>query len=131
MKALVLAAILAWGVSAYAGEKGNGGVSVVCRSEAGEILSAELLDIFEGRNISRRIYSTNEKSVDNLIIEARNRLSPYPSFVSKIDKEMDMVNQNWVLINEGIELTATDDAYPRITKKGCKFEQVANYPGDF
>jgi hypothetical protein len=127
MKALVIAGLIALTMTAYAGEKGNGGVSVVCRSEQGEILSAELLDIFEGRNISRRLYPSNEKSVDTIILNARNRISSYPSLLAKIDKELDLVNQNWVLISEGIELMSTDDAYPRITKKGCKFEQVANY----
>jgi hypothetical protein len=35
--------------AAFAGDKGNGGYSIVCRDSANKITSAELLDVFEGR----------------------------------------------------------------------------------
>lgn len=59
-------------LSVWAGnEKGNGGDAIVCRNQAGEITSAELLDYFEGRSF-RRIphvfdgYISHEQYLKNL-----------------------------------------------------------------
>lgn len=127
MKALLMAGLLSIGISAYAGEKGNGGYSIVCRSDEGLIESAELLDIYEGRIISRRNYAVNLNSVEDLIFLAKERLNLYGLFLAKLDSELVKVKSNVIFIPAGHELEPTDDAFPPIKKKGCKFEQLANF----
>jgi hypothetical protein len=127
MKTFLIVGLLSFGAFAYSGEKGNGGYSVVCRTEQGQITSAELLDIYEGRVIHKKNFAVDLNSVDDLIDLGRERLTRYPEFLQKIDKEIKIIDQNIVFIPEGNELEETDDAFPPIKKKGCKFEQLANY----
>jgi hypothetical protein len=111
---------------AFAGDKGNGGYSIVCRDPQGTITSAELLDIYEGRILYKKQY-TSEKSSQAIISSAFTRLQEFHSFSTKLRKEISLVEKNLVFIPEGNELEATDDAFPPIKKTGCKFEQLANY----
>lgn len=127
MKAFLIAGIMSFALSSFAGDKGNGGYSVVCRTEQGQITSAELLDIYEGRVIYKRTYAVNQNSVEDLIDIGRERVAKYAHFLSKLDREIGLINQNLIFIPEGNELESTDDAFPPIKKRGCKFEQLANY----
>lgn len=127
MKALLIAGLLSLGLSAFAGDKGNGGYSVVCRNDNGQITSAELLDIYEGRVIYKKNYAVNLNTVEELIQIARHNLIGHGVFLAKLDKELKIVTENIYFIPEGNELEPTDDAFPPIKKKGCKFEQLANF----
>lgn len=112
-------------INASAGDKGNGGYSVVCRDSNGLILSAELLDIYEGKIIHKRKYQDQDPSI--LIESVLNKVNNYFFFQEKLKKELSLVSRNLIFIPEGNELEPTDDAFPPIKKKGCEFEQVANY----
>lgn len=129
MKSFMLAGLLTLSFSAlaFAGDKGNGGYSVVCRTEQGQITSAELLDIYEGRVIYKRNYAVDLNSVEDLIEIAKSRVENYAGFWNKLNKELKLVNQNIIFIPAGNELEPTEDAFPPIKKRGCKFEQLANY----
>lgn len=111
----------------FAGEKGNGGYAIVCRDNSGEITSAELLDIYEGRVLYKRSYAVDMNSTSELIEVAKSRIGDYGSFLNKLNKELSLINQNLIFIPNGNELEPTDDAFPPIKKKGCQFEQLANY----
>lgn len=112
----------------YAGDKGNGGYSIVCRdNENGPITSAELLDVYEGRVLFKRNFQVDQNSVADLINIAREKVSTFGYFSSKLDKEISLIEKNIIFIPAGNELEPTDDAFPPIRKKGCKFEQLANY----
>lgn len=112
----------------FAGDKGNGGYSIVCRdNESGTINSAELLDIYEGRILYKRNFLSNEKSLEELIALAEEKVSIYGFFATKLRKEINLIEKNKIYIPAGNELEPTDDAFPPIKKKGCKFEQLANY----
>ncbi|WPU63508.1 hypothetical protein [Peredibacter starrii] len=110
-----------------AGEKGNGGYSIVCRDANGLIASAELLDTYEGRLLYKKTYSVDLNSVEELVRVAQDRVRKYVLFASKLNKEIDLIEKNLVFIPEGHELESTEDAFPVIKKKGCEFEQLANY----
>lgn len=125
--ALLTAAFLLTGLSAFAGDKGNGGYSIVCRDLNNRITSAEILDIYEGRILYRRNYAVDQNSVEDLIAVAKNKVSQFAKFSDKLNKEIALIEKNIVFIPEGNELQETDDAFPVIKKKGCKFEQLANY----
>jgi hypothetical protein len=112
----------------YAGDKGNGGYSIVCRdNENGPITSAELLDIYEGRVLYKRNFQVDQNSVADLINLAKEKVASYGHFATKLDKEISLIERNTIYIPAGNELEPTDDAFPPIKKKGCKFEQLANY----
>lgn len=127
MKSLMLAGLLTLSLSAIAGDKGNGGYSVVCRDNLGQITSAELLDIYEGRVIYKKNYAVELNTVDDLINIAKSRVANYAAFANKLNRELKLVNENIIFIPAGNELEPTDDAFPPIKKQGCKFEQLANY----
>jgi hypothetical protein len=115
-------------LSAHAGnEAGNGGVSIVCRDQSGEIISAEILDIYEGREVYGRTYSYENLSFQTKIQLAQLKLTSYPGFLKRLQDKLTSAQANTVFIPYGSELEATNDALPLIKKKGCKFEQLANY----
>jgi hypothetical protein len=132
MKAYLIGGLMTYVVASMSGEvlagdKGNGGYSVVCRDDSGFINTAELLDIYEGRVLYKRNYAVDQNSVEDLIEIARIRVSQYAAFQNKLDKELASIEQNLIFVPVGNELEPTDDAFPAIKKKGCKFEQLANY----
>ncbi|WP_408096560.1 hypothetical protein ACJVC5_16095 [Peredibacter sp. HCB2-198] len=110
-----------------AGEKGNGGYSIVCRDSNYQITSAELLDTYEGRLLFKKNYAVELNSVEELVKVAQERVRKYVLFASKLNKEINLIEKNLIFIPEGHELESTDDAFPVIKKKGCEFEQLANY----
>lgn len=127
-KNLLLASLLALSFSALAsGEKGNGGYSVVCRDSEGTILSAEILDIYEGKVLYKRKYPDSSYSVDTLLTVAKHKMKEHTSFAAKLEKEIQLVNSNVIFIPEGNILVPTGDALPVIKRIGCQFEQLANY----
>lgn len=124
----LFAGLLALSLNSFAsGEKGNGGYSVVCRDENNFIISAELLDIYEGKTLYKLEYPTDEFAVDTLLTVAKYKMKEHTAFSSKLEKELATVDESMIFIPLGNELESTDDASPVIKKKGCQFEQLANY----
>lgn len=122
--------LMALTMTAFAGDKGNGGYSLVCRNENGKINSAELLDIYEGKILHNLDYQNNDLEVDSLILVALNRTAENDSFYGKMARELEHIQKNTIFVPEGHELELTEDAFPIIKKKGCEFEQLANYTVD-
>lgn len=123
----ILAALLALSFSAIAGDKGNGGYSVVCRNDDGTIATAELLDIYEGRLIHNLKYANNSLNLAALLSQTQFKVRTERAFSDKFIREIRNINSNLVFIPEGNELELTEDALPSIKKKNCQFEQLANY----
>lgn len=112
---------------AFAGnEKGNGGVSVVCRDTNEKIESAQILDIFEGEVRYGKKYD-NITDPETKIQLAQMYLTKYPEFLEAFRNELAKVRAIIMYVPVGIILKPTDDAFPIIEKKGCQYEQLANY----
>ena len=126
MKIVISFLILMMPTLLFAGEKGNGGYSVVCRDQEGSIISAEILDLYEGRLISKNSYDEGQRSFDDYMKEAIKNLKD-PLFTKYLITELQLYEKNKIFIPIGNELESTEDAFPSIRKKNCKFEQVANY----
>lgn len=124
---IVLTGILFYAFSAFAGDKGNGGYSIVCRDTAGQIISAELLDIYEGKVLFRKNYADTNSGPADIVSSVVSKLNNYSVFQAKLKKEISLIEKNKIFIPLGNELEPTEDAFPPIRKKGCEFEQVANY----
>ncbi|MCM2348752.1 MAG: DUF1566 domain-containing protein [Bacteriovoracaceae bacterium] len=129
-KYFLAAGMMTMCLTAMAGDKGNGGYSLVCRNTQGLITSAELLDIYEGRIIHKLEYPKDELVVDALLSVAEHRSMGNMAFNDKLQKEINQIRLNTVFIPEGNELELTEDAFPVIKKKGCQYEQLANYTND-
>jgi hypothetical protein len=118
-------------LSAVAGnEGGNGGVSVVCRNLNGSIMSAQILDLYEGEELYGRTYGDNAIPVETKIKLAELKISENPSYLKKFKREMVLVKSNMVFVGNDNILESTNDALPIMRRKGCKFEQLANYTND-
>lgn len=126
-KILLLLAIISIPLlSAYAGEKGNGGDAVVCRNDKNEILSAELLDFYESRVLRSTIVNLGSESEDytvkvNTLIDQLGLISPsranlYRGWYDTFDSEKLLLN--------GIELVDIPDSLHVAFPVGCKVEQV-------
>jgi hypothetical protein len=122
---IVLGLLIAF--SAMAGDKGNGGYSIVCRDNGGPIVSAELLDIYEGKVLYKKKYGSSDADPSQIIQSVVAKVNNYSIFQAKLVKELALLEKNKIFIPVGNELEPTDDAFPPIKKKGCEFEQVANY----
>lgn len=108
------------------GGVGNGGVSVVCRDSSKTITSAEVLDIYEGIVRHGRKYDNN-LDVETKIELVQLKMAKNPSFLAKFQNELAKVRSIMTFIPKGNSLTPTNDAFPKIRKDGCDFEQLANY----
>lgn len=126
-KNTILTVLMALSFSAFAGDKGNGGYSVVCRNDDGTIASAELLDIYEGRIIYNLQYTNNSLNPAALLSKAQYKVRTERAFADKFMREIKDINSNLIFIPAGNELELTEDALPSIKKKDCQFEQLANY----
>jgi len=124
---LILSLSLTLSFNSWAGDVGNGGMSVVCRNTDGSITSAELLDIYEGRELYQRTYADDLLSVETRIQLMLLNLVKKPEAIDKFQAELSTIYANAVFVGNENELELTNDALPIIRKKGCKLEQVANY----
>lgn len=69
-----------------ANERGNGGDAVVCRDSEGRIISAELLDYYEGRTRRNFTYDEDYSSYEEMVNEKQEELKKYdPSLVQKLE----------------------------------------------
>jgi hypothetical protein len=116
--------------SAHAEKVGNGGVAVVCRNLDGKITDAELLDLFEGRNQLSLTFPNRSLGIDLEIDIAKTKMVSNPIFLSHFQNEVSSLKAAITFLPRGIGLEPTNDAFPIINKRGCKFENVANYSND-
>lgn len=129
---LLIGAFALFSFTAFAGAEGgvgNGGYSVVCRDSSKNIISAELLDIYEGKIRYKKEYK-DDLGVDAKIEFAQRKLARHSKFLSEFQEELAIVKNILKPIPEGHVLMPTEDAFPAILREGCEFEQVANYTDD-
>ncbi len=117
---------------AQGGSKGGGGgKAVVCRNSAGKISKAEVLDVFEAKNLFGL----------NPIVFAGNLDYAVKELKSDLMKTMDQpevhllplvehVRKIFRLVGSNAVLKPVDDAAEVIIPVGCNFEQLANYVDD-
>jgi hypothetical protein len=130
--------LIAVAMNAFAGEKGNGGDAVVCRDASRSIISAELLDYYEGRTLR----NLNVPEFQGSDIELFQKLE---TTLSKMDKDTFtwFSDALWLLTHMENHLKGTDVEVPNptviyttdpltdipdsgelILKEGCKVEQL-------
>lgn len=131
--ALLALATLSLSAMAQGSGVGNGGYSVVCRDQLSKkITSAEILDIFEGRNLHYLEYSNNPVlKMDDYINFSLNYLEGVNKhFKEAVSDEVKKLEAKIIYIPDNLVLEPTNDAFPTIGRKDCKFEQLATYTDD-
>lgn len=124
---LLIMSSLTMSESHAAGNSGSGGVAVVCRSSSGKIISAELLDLFEGRELHHLHYGDENLSVATRLKLAQLPLTHHPKYLKFFLDELSYIKANLIFVSSETQIMATNDAFPVIRKKGCEFEQLAVY----
>ena len=119
--------ILGFALPAFAGAiSGGGGRAIVCRDTNKKIISAELLDLYEGRvQYGYQIPTTNVPYVSQYHEALKNISKGRPGF--DYSGYADYVNQLMRLLPDGTGLIPIDDSEEVIIPKNCKTEQLANY----
>jgi hypothetical protein len=113
------------------GVSGGGGNAFVCRKD-GEIVSVELVDLYEAREgrPSRYLNLNPEQGMDlnfNIILEKLGRGSLNPKFIQELNNEYINLKNNLIDLPEDAELYPTNDVMLTFKPKGCTLEPVINY----
>ncbi|MCB0413032.1 MAG: hypothetical protein KDD50_01780 [Bdellovibrionales bacterium] len=112
-------------------ENGGGGSSVVCRGQNNNILSAETLDLYEGKNVYGLIIDERQGSVQEIIESIKQKLKdtmeqPEIHLFPLISR----VQSIFRLTGEGVILKPVDDVSEIGFPADCKIEQLAHYVDD-
>ncbi len=123
---LALMVALSFPLAARAGaDSSGGGKSVVCRDTSGKILSVEMLDLYEARNLYGQAPLAMGSTVDEVMTAAKAKFS-HTSFASSyLPEALDQLRAKLHVLPAGQKLTPIDDADPVIYDPGCKLEQAA------
>lgn len=128
MKQLILiASMISAGFAGHAGvSSSGGGNSVVCRDANKKIISAELLDFYEGRNLNGLNIVKSDAKVDDQIAMAVKNLSAGQDDEALLSLAQTVQNV-LVMLPAGVGLQAVGDANTIVMPKGCEIEQVADF----
>jgi hypothetical protein len=117
------------------GDAGNGGGAFVCRNTNNEILSAELVDFYEGKTeYHLSIKQTNLEVESQLNKAVLKYISSVPVKASEILESIEQVQKIMHVVSNA-RLENTNDFNLRVSPKSClggfvKFEQLANFTND-
>ncbi len=106
---------------------GNGGISVVCRGPEGKITSAELLEIYEGRTLYKKVYDNSLGDMSTMMAMVEDQLGQNPVYLKRYQQELGLIHKNIIFVPKGHKIELTEDALPVISQVGCSLEQLANY----
>ncbi len=123
--------VLFWGLPNFAlaalgNDGGGGGNAVVCRDQAGQITSAEVLDLFEARVLHRWQIPSSPEAAEDQAIRMANRLGDINKYYIIHTSLHSILGKARVLPPE-YSLEPVNDSFPVIGVKGCKIEQLARY----
>lgn len=129
LKVLALALMALPMLASAGGSDGGGGNGVVCFNSQNpkEILSVELLDLYEGRALEGLEYT--EKSGDYLAIYndvAKKAASKLVSIILGQGKEL---AKGIKLLPSGVRLRSINDSNEIFIPENCRVEQIANFQG--
>jgi hypothetical protein len=139
MKNLFVIMLFLLSFKVLANERGNGGDAVVCRGSDGVILSAELLDYYEGRTLRNfQVVPEMGENNESLLKEVGAKLAsfeenPYMDFTDealRLDEALQEYLKSGRRMRDDIIFTHDPlrdipDSGELILRRGCQVEQVA------
>jgi hypothetical protein len=135
MKKLVIGFMSLLSIAAMAKEGGNGGGAFVCRNTNGQVLSAELVDFYEGKTEYKLTIPKSNAGIEDQVNKAVVKfISASPADTAAFMESIQNV-QKIMNIVPNAKLENTNDFNLRIAPKTCpggkiRFEQLANYTDD-
>jgi hypothetical protein len=127
-KSLLARCALFVSVTSYAGnERGNGGDVVICKNQNGQIISSEILDIYEGRtmrNIAPQLGSPSLELEKKLVLVTNRLTAISPTLASFITKEYEKFWSE-VQFLDNVILNDIPDSDHLYIPKGCEIQQIA------
>jgi len=128
----IIPLVIAFSGAVYAGgDAGGGGKAVVCRDNNHSIVSAQTLDLYEGRNIYDLYIPDIAGTPDQIVEVIKTRLLStvdQPEF--QIYPDIARVHDIFRLTGPGVVLLPVDDAAEVAVPDKCAIEQLANYIDD-
>ncbi len=118
--------------SVHAAEGGltHGGTAVVCRYPTGGIATAEVLDLFEARELLRlQPIVVNDVATErnSLLADLDSRFvgkSLYPAYLRDT---LNTLHPRFKLLAPHVRIELIPDVFPKISQKGCAIEQLASF----
>lgn len=107
---------------------GGGGTGVVCRDGADKIVSAELLDLYEGSVMSGGEVQRSAAPMELQIKAAVEKIPERSRFLIQV--YVDKVLKSFRLTPSGAKLMPIKDSFEVVLPRGCAAEQLANYYND-
>lgn len=124
---LVTLGILFVSTTSWAGSwSSGGGNAVVCQNPQGQIISAELLDLYEGRVVHGLSYQTSTSPYLKQAVEAAKAISNKDISFSLVDLVPKMADQFQFLPSD-TGLQPLEDSFQIVVPKGCQITQTARY----
>jgi hypothetical protein len=114
------------------GFNGGGGGALVCKDNSGKILSAELLDLFETRELSQQtIVYDNVTPVEQQVAKAIDKLGRFDGqFKLKVLAAWKQIQTHTTEASDALVIDPPADAKKKFHKEGCSFEGMMYYDGD-
>ena len=128
MKFLLTMMAMTLSLTAFAsrGIDGGGGNAVVCRDDQKKIVSARLLDLYEGEILYGLKYEKLSTSIDTGLRDGVNGV-----YGAKIGQGnlflFKSIKNSFRLLPSGVALKPINDSGHIFIPGGCKVEQVANF----
>lgn len=114
------------------GVSSGGGGAMVCRDpNSGAVISAQLLDLWEGQNIRGWKIKDSYSNVDGHLAIALDQIKRLNTVLAAgIQKEIEKIRSERILLPSGVEIQPPQDALNKYKQKGCALEGMMLYDGD-
>ena len=103
----------------------GGGRSVVCRNPAGEITSAQMLDLYEGEKVYKLSVPRSDAPMEEQIAKALGKLSEKARL--PIQFQAGFIREKMSLLPEDVKLPLLEDSREFALPRNCEVEQLAIY----
>lgn len=128
------AVLLLTGATAQAkhgGTSSGGGGAFVCRNPDGTVASAELLDLFEAREINGIAVTASDEPFLDQAEKAVERIGFFdPVFAAEVDKNVAFVLEHQHVLSDAVTIPPPNDANPNYQKTGCPLEGMMYFDGE-
>ncbi len=115
---------------ALTGGSSHGGSALVCRNADKKITRAEILDLFEAREIlgiQPAKVDDVEEYLGTLVAQLQKTFGARMLYPLRLGAELKRLAPLYRPLSRGVRLNRIDDAFPSISLDGCDFEQLASY----
>lgn len=108
----------------------GGGGAYVCRDSSGDIISSELVDVWEAKNVYSEPILISNDPVEAQIERAIKRIRLVNSkFADRVEANLNHILANILYLKSGVALSPPLDALPNYQKAGCPLEGMMLYDG--